>query len=57
MNSDLLEIHSPHSIVRVTTACGGTVTTPTFDSGMKTALLTVTLPNGKMFVTETTIFS
>jgi hypothetical protein len=34
-----------------------TVTTPAFDSEMKTALLTVTLPTGKMFVAETTFFN
>ncbi|MDQ4012875.1 MAG: hypothetical protein M3114_01280 [Thermoproteota archaeon] len=57
MNSALLEIHSAQSIVRGATAGGGTVTTPAFDSGMKTALLTVTLPNGKIFIAETTFFS
>ncbi|MDQ3853661.1 MAG: hypothetical protein M3299_12600 [Thermoproteota archaeon] len=57
MNSALLEIHSSQSRVRGATAGGGTVTTPAFDSGMKTALLTMTLPNRKMFVAETTFFS
>jgi zinc-ribbon domain len=35
---------------------GGTTTTPTLDSGMKTAYLTVTLPNGKSFTAQTTFF-
>jgi hypothetical protein len=56
LNPALLEIHSPQSIIRGATAGGGVVTTPAFDSGMKTALLNVTLPNGKTFVAETTFF-
>lgn len=43
---------------RNTTASeGGKVTTPAFDSEMDTALLTVALPNGKMFVAKTTFFN
>lgn len=41
---------------RNATAGGGTVTTPAFDSGMKTGVLTVTLPNGKSFTAQTTFF-
>jgi hypothetical protein len=45
-----------NTTTRNATAGGGTVTTPAFDSGMKTGVLTATLPNGKTFVAETTFF-
>lgn len=56
MTAQAQSVTNTATTTRNATAGCGTVITPVFDSGMKTGVLTVTLPNGKTFVAETTFF-